>query len=999
MAPLIKEYFKLTSEYKKEYGNNTLVLMQVGAFYEVYGLQDKEGIVTGSNIKEFSAECDLATPSKHVKIEKKDVIMAGFRDYQLEKYLNKLQEMGYTTVVYTQDVQAPNTTRSISGIYSPGTYFSDDTKTLSNNTLCVWIQTTKGELLLRENIHIGLANVDIYTGKTTIFEFSNEYQHNPTTFDELERFVSICNPSEVIIISPFKDEIIEEIINFAGINCSCIHKFSPNDETKMGESIKNCEKQIAQIEIIKRFFTQENESTFFDNFYQYNLATQAFCFLLDYIYKHNPNLVNKLKIPIFENCSNRLILANHSLKQLNIIDDQNYRGKLSSIQKFLNNSVTIMGKRRFAYDLLNPMRDVEKLNESYDITEHILNKDKWNTYRTHLGNICDIEKLRRKLILTKITPKDFYMLYVNLEIIKNLYETAMKDSKLAKYINTYISSTLIQDCNDLMKFMDDNLLIKRCREIDTLSFDKALQTFSTFVKKGASKTVDEKVQCCVDSKDQLICIKESFNSLLASFEKKVSKDFIKIHETATLGTSLITTQRRSIILKREIENIIKGNGNNYILSYKSKYTKSEELIELDLSQIDYRATSSSANSKNMAVSSSQIKAICNNVRTSKDKLVRELEIFFQEFVSKFVKFENKLDNIIEFVVKMDTLQCKCYNASKFNFCKPKIEEKEKSFIKAKELKHCLIEQLQTQELYVTNDVELGTTMDGMLLYGTNAVGKTSFIKSLGIAVIMAQSGMYVPCSEFVFSPYKYIFTRILGNDNIFKGLSTFAVEMSELRTILKLADKNSLILGDELCSGTESDSARSIFVAGLEELHKIESSFIFATHFHEITHYNEIKALTKMCMKHMTVIYNKEKNTLIYDRKLKEGPGDSMYGLEVCKALDLPEDFLHRAHDIRMKYNPKQQSILSMKTSHFNSGKLRGICEICEKEIGSEVHHLQFQKNANKTNYINSFHKNHEANLINICETCHQKIHKENQEYKKSKTNKGYELTPIVNNA
>ena len=146
MPPLIKEYFKLTSEYKKEYGNNTIVLMQVGAFYEVYGLQDKEGIVTGSNIKEFSAECDLATPSKHVKIEKKDVIMAGFRDYQLEKYLNKLQEMGYTTVVYTQDVQAPNTTRSISGIYSPGTYFSDDTKTLSNNTLCNWIQTSKGEL-------------------------------------------------------------------------------------------------------------------------------------------------------------------------------------------------------------------------------------------------------------------------------------------------------------------------------------------------------------------------------------------------------------------------------------------------------------------------------------------------------------------------------------------------------------------------------------------------------------------------------------------------------------------------------------------------------------------------------------------------------------------------------------------------------------------------------------------------------------------------------------
>ena len=96
--------------------------------------------------------------------------------------------------------------------------------------------------------------------------------------------------------------------------------------------------------------------------------------------------------------------------------------------------------------------------------------------------------------------------------------------------------------------------------------------------------------------------------------------------------------------------------------------------------------------------------------------------------------------------------------------------------------------------------------------------------------------------------------------------------MSELRTILKLADKNSLILGDELCSGTESDSARSIFVAGLEKMYDIHSSFIFATHFHEITNYSEIKLLNKVLLKHMTVIYNKQLNKLIYDRKLKDGP-------------------------------------------------------------------------------------------------------------------------------
>jgi DNA mismatch repair protein MutS len=115
--------------------------------------------------------------------------------------------------------------------------------------------------------------------------------------------------------------------------------------------------------------------------------------------------------------------------------------------------------------------------------------------------------------------------------------------------------------------------------------------------------------------------------------------------------------------------------------------------------------------------------------------------------------------------------------------------------------------------------------DGILLYGTNAVGQSSLIRSIGICIILAQAGMFVPCSEFTFNPYDKIFTRILGNDDIFKGLSTFAVEMSELRTILNCSNENSLILGDELCSGTENDSALSIFPAGLDHLHKKKKHF------------------------------------------------------------------------------------------------------------------------------------------------------------------------------
>ena len=316
----------------------------------------------------------------------------------------------------------------------------------------------------------------------------------------------------------------------------------------------------------------------------------------------------------------------------------------------------------------------------------------------------------------------------------------------------------------------------------------------------------------------------------------------------------------------------------------------------------------------------------------------------------------------------------------------------------KGLRHVLIEHLEKNELYVTNDIELGGENQGILLFGTNAVGKTSLIKSIGICVIMAQAGLYVPCDSMVYYPYEYLFTRIIGNDNIFKGLSTFGVEMSELRVILNKCNKNSLILGDELCSGTEIDSALSIFTAGLETMYDKGCSFIFATHFHQIQYFDEIQKMTKLSLKHLRVKYNHELKKLIYDRKLVDGAGDSIYGLEVCKSLHLPDDFLKRAYEIRGKYiNQNENSnILSLKTTAHNREKIRGICEICKKNIGTEIHHLQYQRDADKYGIIKHFHKNHMANLISICESCHTNIHDLGLVFEKKKTVDGEIILGLV---
>ena len=114
-----------------------------------------------------------------------------------------------------------------------------------------------------------------------------------------------------------------------------------------------------------------------------------------------------------------------------------------------------------------------------------------------------------------------------------------------------------------------------------------------------------------------------------------------------------------------------------------------------------------------------------------------------------------------------------------------------------------------------------------------------------------------------------------------------------------------------------------------------------------------------------------------------------MYGLEVCKSLGLPADFLELANNIRIKYHSPSNSILSLGTSHFNTEKIVGICEMCQKLMGTEVHHLQHQKMANENNFIvdeNLFHKNHAANLVTLCNVCHLEFHKTDEMHKKVKT-------------
>ena len=1009
---LIQEYLQLTEMYKGEYGEKTILLMQNGAFYEVYAFEDinidrsksrGKNKYSGSNIEDFSDLCDLAVVYKKVpggdnlKYKGSNVVNAGFKTHLIEKFIKILQSNGYTIVVYeeTGDDPVKNTKiRSKTAIYSPGTFFYDekDTYDITNNICCIWLENHINTIKRINNIYVGISVIDIYTGNSYIHEFSNEYMKTPSTFDDLERFLSIYTPSETIIITNIDKEDINNIVSFVNLKSKTIHIVDTNNETdKCSVRAKKCEKQTYQIELLQTFYTVTDPLSFMNMFYNYNYATQSFCYLLDFIYQHNPYLTKHIMEPVLETNSKHLLLANHSLKQLNIIDDNNYTGKYSSVLKMLNDCDTVMGRRKFAAQFLKPVTDEIYLKQEYDIIEYVIELKQEQLFDLQLSNICDINKIVRQIVLQKVTPKTLYLLYNTLDTIRNAYFICQEHIPLSQYLSLRVPDygNLLDYIDKIRNYLYCSLLLDECKDIDNIN-----KAENSFIKQGINADLDQKVNLLVTLQYNLETCRSYFNTLLNC---SADKPFVNIYETEKHNVGLIATDKRCAILKSLIEKEkAKSKEKEKVKGVKEDATvtlydnnNNPFLLSLDIEFVKQSAT-------NKFITNSKIDDMCKNLSIIKVELMNVVCKAYNTVVKDFNKFSTYLEHISEFAAYIDVLLCKTNMAIKYNYCKPNISsENTKSFVNVKELRHCLIEKLQQTELYVTNDICLGSEYyDGMLLYGTNAVGKTSFIRALGISIILAQSGFYVPATSFTYKPYKQLFTRILGNDNIFKGQSTFVVEMTELSTILRLAGENSLIIGDELCSGTENSSATSIFVAGIQDISCKKASFIFATHLHEIAEYDEITSLTNVCMKHMSVVYNAELDCLVYDRRLKDGTGNNMYGLEVCKSLHMPSNFLKQANEIRMKYYDKSASILDHKQSRYNAKHITGgICEKCKINKAMEVHHLEYQQSANVNGMIvsngHTFHKDVKANLMNLCNTCHDLIHKTNVKHTKVKTTKG----------
>lgn len=260
----------------------------------------------------------------------------------------------------------------------------------------------------------------------------------------------------------------------------------------------------------------------------------------------------------------------------------------------------------------------------------------------------------------------------------------------------------------------------------------------------------------------------------------------------------------------------------------------------------------------------------------------------------------------------------------------------------------------------------------------NVCHNSTLMKSLGVAVLMAQCGMFVPCSSMNWTPFTSLFTKIGSRDDIWKGRSTFITEMNELKHMIDRSNDRTLVLCDELTSGTETYSATGIVASTLETFLEKKSKFIMTTHLHTLKKFHGL--LGQLRVMHFGMEHHKEEQKLVFDRVLREGSGKSIYGLEIAEYLGFPDTFLKCAFQYRSDLDPASVPVEPKKRSRYNRKKWVDVCETCGSTQDLHTHHIQHQKEAGEDGYIGNYHKNRLSNLRILCRICHEKEHYHSQE-------------------
>ena len=912
---IIDDYLNYHDEYNKKYGENTVILMQVGSFYEMYSIIENDPFM-----KKISDLTNLVLSRKNKAIKevsRANSLIMGFPCFAYQKFIDILTENNYTIILIEQIKNGINIDRKITEIISKSTYISNGTNgipsTKSNYIMVMYFEELKDGLLI-----VGIAAADLTTGKSFVFESGATKADKNITLDEVYKLLTIYNPTEILLLSENDIKNKNQIIEITNSINSIIHQ--KWDKYELFPIIKKLDYQN---KILEKSYENNSQLSIceFLNLERMNYARLSLCCLLQFAYEHNADIIKELQIPTILEQSKILNIEYNSSLQLNIISNNSNDKPLLDI---LNRCSTAFGSRQFKERLLNPITDPKELNIRYNNIEELLKNNKFKIINKYLNNINDLERSKRKILLKKFNPSEFSYLL-------NSFENAIEAFKVVDNSDIIIKITSIID---YLKVLN----------LDECSKYNIIDIKTNIFNIGYLPEIDE---LTATKNDKL----KFLNSICDNINDIVDDTICKLENSDKDGYYILITKKR-------FETAL-----NKDKKFMSKFEK--KII--------------GTNNNNLKLSSNEINDASSSIETLEMKIQSVVMNEYLIFLTKFLnENKNNLDIIINELTELDINNCNAKNSFDYCYHKPIISTtSETSFINAENVRHPIIERIYNEIEYVGNDISLN--QNGILLYGINASGKSSFMKAIGLSIIMAQAGMFVPSTNFNYYPYRHIMTRICGNDNIYRGMSSFVVEMTELRNILQRANNNSLIIGDEICCGTEAISGVAIVSAAINELVSKKASFIFTSHLHELTDISIIKEKIledKLKIFHMHIEIKDD--LIIYERKLKEGQGSNIYGIDVCKSLDMPLNFMKNAEMIKKEILGLNTTIINPKTSNYNSSIYMDICEVCKKNKANETHHINYQMDADQNGKFDNFNKNIQHNLITICDECHKNEHNGN---------------------
>jgi DNA mismatch repair protein MutS len=930
---MIEDYLEYTRVYKEKYGDKCVVLMQVGSFFEIYTIYPNSDTSLNNDVYIIAELCGIQTSRKNKmihEISQANPVMAGFPLASLPKFRDKILASNYTIVLVEQVSEPPNPVRKVTDIISPGTNVNIVNKR-SNYIMVIYYEIIEGYIIA------GISGIDLSTGKTFVYEVSSTKDDPEFANDEVFRYISTYNPSELIIISEaIGEDYKKRILKNLNINNIRVHyKWEKYEHLSFFSNINKQRDILEKIFVVKKGFLSIIEIL---NLERYNNSRFSLCCLLEFAYEHNSDIVKGLEEApeVFEMNKNMTIEFNSAI-QLNVLGL--YPGDQPLID-ILNRCSTAFGYRTFKERLLQPMIDECAINRAYDDVDTLLKNNKYLIARKHLSSIMDLERLKRKMKTNRMAPQDW---------------VSFNDSLLA---TKEIRKLLELSGNNSITITEGDIDSIISQFIDIIDLDEAgkynltnLQDKSScinFFKKGIYLDID------------------------ALFDK-----YNKSYDIINAACENITQIGDNDTTACKVEN---NNRDGYYLTITKKRYETALKNKRDLMNSFEKKLLSSSSTTYKLTNATIIKE-SNNIAQYSQQISQMVLNHYKEFVINFIDATvDTFDLIIKYLIRVDIAANSAKNAYDYCYTRPIIDceatSGKSSFIEAVDMRHPIIERIQDDFQYVGNNVSLN--QNGILLYGINASGKSSYMKAVGLNIIMAQAGMFVSASSFRYYPYHSIFTRISGLDNIYKGMSSFTVEMTELRNILKRCNKYSLVIGDEICCGTESISAISIVASGIDTLIQKGASFIFASHLHELTKLTTIKdniGKSKLFVKHIRITFD-ENNNIIYDRVIQDGQGSNNYGIEVCRTLDMPFDFMKNAEKNRKEVEGINCNIINKKNSRYNSKITIDMCNICNKNKAEETHHIMYQHTADKDGFINNtFHKNAKHNLVAICKECHNKEH------------------------